>query len=98
VEAHNVSNADLEAMFQRDEVPEFLGSCHVAHVGSYIVAGHVPARSIQRLLREKPDGVVGIAVAEMPLGSPGMEGGGEREHYDVMALRRNGEPVVFERY
>ena len=98
VEARNVGDGDLTAKLQQSGVPGFLGSCHAAHVGGYVVVGHVPARSIGRLLREKPTGVLGIAVAGMPLGSPGMESGGEIEHYEVMAFRRNGHAFVYDRY
>ena len=38
----------------------------------YVIEGHVPVTEIERLLDERPD-VVGIAVAGMPIGSPGME-------------------------
>lgn len=98
VEARNVSDSDLTAKLQQSGGPGFLGSCHAAHVGGYVVVGHVPARSIRRLLREKPTGVIGIAVAGMPLGSPGMEVEGEFEHYEVMAFRRSGHAFVYERY
>lgn len=35
--------------------------------------GHVPAAAIRRLLAQRPAGVRGLAVPEMPIGSPGME-------------------------
>ena len=98
VEARDVGDSDLKAKLQQSGVPDLLDSCHAAHVGGYIVVGHVPARSIRRLLREKPTDVIGIGVAGMPLGSPGMEQGGGIEHYEVMAFRRNGHTFVYERY
>lgn len=72
-------------------------SCHTAQVGGYIVEGHVPAREVKRLLRERPE-AVGLSVPDMPLGSPGMEAGGETEPYDVLLIRRDGRAEVFASY
>ena len=46
-------------------VPQALGSCHTAKVGGYVVEGHVPAREIRKLLRDKP-AALGISVPAMP--------------------------------
>jgi hypothetical protein len=74
-------------------VPPELASCHTALVGGYVVEGHVPADVIQKLLKEKPS-VAGIAVAGMPMGSPGMEGSAS-DHYDVVAFDKTGKQHVF---
>ncbi len=63
-------------------MPADLVTCHTAQVGGYVVEGHVPAAAIKRLLIEKPN-ATGLAVAGMPVGSPGMEGG-RPERYDVI--------------
>ncbi|SER66522.1 Uncharacterized conserved protein [Nitrosomonas sp. Nm51] len=52
---------------------ETLGSCHTALVNGYVMEGHIPAPDIIRFLKEKPD-ALGLAVPDMPHGSPGMEG------------------------
>lgn len=98
VEARDVSHADLTAMLRQSGVPDSLHSCHAAYVSGYVVVGHVPAQTIRLLLLQHPAGVVGIAVAGMPIGSPGMEAAGEAAHYNVMALRRTGHPYVYERH
>lgn len=54
-------------------IPDDLTSCHTSVVEGYRIEGHVPAEYVRRLLDEKPQ-VLGIAVAGMPIGSPGMEG------------------------
>ena len=72
-------------------------SCHTAEAGGYVLEGHVPAREVKRLLRERPD-VIGLAVPAMPLGSPGMDAGGEAEPYDVLLIRRDGSAEVFASY
>ena len=78
-------------------VPPDLVSCHTAVIGGYVIEGHVPAREIARLLKERPKGVKGLAVAGMPLGSPGMEAGGRVQPYQVVAFGSGGRNV-FARY
>lgn len=56
----------------RYKVPPELQSCHTAIVDGYVIEGHVPISEINRLLSERPD-IIGLAVAGMPAGSPGME-------------------------
>ena len=53
-------------------IPQKYGSCHTAQIGGYAIEGHVPAAAIRRLLAERPD-ATGLAVPEMPAGSPGMD-------------------------
>lgn len=75
-------------------------SCHTAVVGGYALEGHVPAREVHRLLREKPQ-ARGLAVPGMPIGSPGMDGpayGGRRDTYDVVLLTRDGGAKVYQHY
>ena len=81
-------------------IPAQLGSCHTARVGGYVVEGHVPAREIQRLLKERP-AALGLAVPAMPVGSPGMDGpeyGGRRDPYDVLLVQQDGRSSVFQSY
>ena len=94
VEAQNVSDARLLALEQEAGIGDDLASCHTAKVGGYIVEGHVPATDIQRLLKERPP-VIGIAVPGMPLGSPGMEQGGRRDSFNVIAFSKGGRRSVF---
>ena len=51
VKVHDSGNAAARA---RLGVPEKMGSCHTAQVGGYAIEGHVPARDIRRLLKERP--------------------------------------------
>jgi hypothetical protein len=65
-------------------VPSDLAACHTAEVSGYVIEGHVPASAIRRLLDEKPK-AKGLAVAGMPVGSPGMEvPGAPPDTYDVV--------------
>ncbi len=81
-------------------MPQALGSCHTARVGGYVVEGHVPAKDIRRLLREKPM-ALGLAVPGMPVGSPGMDGAvylGRKDPFDVLLVARDGSSTVFQSY
>lgn len=74
-------------------VPTDLRSCHTMEVEGYVIEGHVPAREIARLLAEKPADVKGLAVAGMPLGSPGIEMGDRKQPYQVVAFGDFGQRV-----
>jgi hypothetical protein len=81
-------------------MPAKLGSCHTGLVGGYAIEGHVPAREVQRLLKEKPK-AVGLAVPGMPVGSPGMDGsayGDQRDPYDVLLVLADGSTRVYQSY
>ena len=97
MEAHNVNDTRLTAVERESSVPDDLVSCHTAKVGGYIVEGHVPAEDITRMLREKP-AIAGIAVAGMPVGSPGMEQGATKQPFTTMALTKDGKKSVFARH
>ena len=73
------------------------GSCHTAFIDGYAVEGHVPAREVRRLLKERPD-AIGLAVPGMPIGSPGMEQGGQVEPYKVLLLLKDGSSRVYASY
>jgi len=88
---------DTGAIAARYAVPGQLRSCHTAIVEGYAVEGHVPARDIRRLLAERP-AIAGIAVPGMPAGSPGMEMGGRRDPFTVVAFTRDGRASAFATY
>ena len=82
-----VDHPDMPAIKRQYGVPEDLRSCHTAIVGNYAFEGHVPFEHVARLLKERPGGIAGLAVAGMPAGSPGMEvPSGETEPFVVMAF------------
>jgi len=97
VEASNVSDSQLNVIAIQSGVPADLHSCHTAKVGGYIVEGHVPAEDIHRMLKEQPV-IAGIAVAGMPMGSPGMEQGGLKQPFNTMAFTKDGKKTVFARH
>ncbi|PSO10417.1 MULTISPECIES: DUF411 domain-containing protein [unclassified Sphingobium] len=83
------------AGFQRTQgVPAALSSCHTVLVDGMVFEGHVPIADMKRVLAQKPRGVRGLAVAGMPMGSPGMEIPGHRaEAYNVMTFGSDGQRV-----
>ena len=95
VKATNVP--DSRHVRARFGMPAKYASCHTALVGGYVVEGHVPAREIKRLLREKP-AARGLSVPGMPVGSPGMEMGDRRDPYNVVAFTKDGRRSVFAQY
>jgi len=95
-----VNDSGNTAARARLGIPTKLGSCHTGLVEGYAIEGHVPAREIIRLLREKP-AVLGLAVPGMPVGSPGMDGavyGDRRDPYDVLLISRDGSTRVYQSY
>lgn len=93
------TDADLAGTKQRLGVPGDLYGCHTAEVEGYVVEGHVPPQDILRLLAERPAHIRGLAVAGMPVGSPGMEiPSGRRDAFDVIAFHHDGAREVYASY
>jgi len=81
-------------------MPAQLASCHTAKIDNYVIEGHVPAREIRRLLKDRPK-ALGLSVPDMPLGSPGMDGETfehKTEPYSVLLVLHNGASSVFQAY
>lgn len=98
--AVSVSDQGNSAARSKLGMPRKYGSCHTTLVQGYVIEGHVPASDIQRLLKDRPNGL-GLAVSAMPIGSPGMDGaayGGRRDPYQVLLIQKNGSAEVFNSY
>lgn len=83
---------DLAQLKAELGIPAGLQSCHTAIIDGYVIEGHVPAGDVRRLVKERPSGK-GLAVAGMPIGSPGMEAGDRREPYEVILFGAGGQSV-----
>jgi hypothetical protein len=97
VTVHDSGNTAVRA---RLGIAPAYGSCHTALVDGYALEGHVPAREVLRLLKERP-AALGLAVPGMPVGSPGMDGAvynGRKDPYDVLLLARGGGARVYQAY
>jgi hypothetical protein len=91
-----VNEADMAAVKSRLGVPEELGSCHTTEVAGLTVEGHVPLEAVERMLRQRPQGLRGIAVPGMPVGSPGMEmPDGRRDPFQVIAFFADGRTSIY---
>lgn len=78
-------------------IPQTMMSCHTAEIDGYMIEGHVPPADVRRLLSERPR-AVGLAVPDMPYGSPGMGPEDQREAYDVFLIHHDGTTTVFSTY
>ena len=97
VKVYDTGNAEAR---KRLGVPEKMGSCHTGLVVGYALEGHVPAREIHRLLKERPR-AIGLAVPGMPVGSPGMDGAvynGRKDPYEVLLLLPGDKSRVYQSY
>lgn len=97
LQPENVPTSDMDTLKQTYGVPDDLSSCHTAIIDGYVIEGHVPVEDIKRLITERPD-VVGIAVPGMPIGTPGMESGEERESFTVFSFNQQGQTDTFNQY
>ena len=68
-----VPTHDMTQIKREHGVPEAVDGCHTTLIDKYVVEGHVPIKSIHRLLMLRPQ-VDGISLPGMPQGSPGMSG------------------------
>jgi hypothetical protein len=95
-----VNTGGTNAARVRFGIPQNMASCHTARVAGYTIEGHVPAREVRRLLREKPV-AVGLAAPGMPIGSPGMDTpayNGKKNPYNVMLIAKDGSASVYQKY
>ena len=97
VKTNDTGNSEARA---RLGMPIQYAACHTGEVGGYAIEGHVPAREIRRLLKERPT-AVGLSVPGMPRGAPGMDDpayGQQRDRYDVILVHRDGSVRVYQSY
>ena len=81
--------APLPSGLNRSEVTQFVAIAALALVAVAVWA--VDAAPLLIFI------AAGLAVAGMPLGSPGMEVGDRKEPYDVVLFERNGKTRVYAR-
>lgn len=83
---------NMDAIKERYDIPPHMESCHTMIIGDYFVEGHIPIEAINKLLEERPD-IDGIALPNMPSGTPGMPG---RKKGDwIIYSIKNGEIYEF---
>lgn len=92
-EVRVVSTHDLSLIKKQHGITENLEGCHTTLIDRYVVEGHVPVRTIDRLLTERPD-IRGISLPGMPEGSPGMTGR-KSEPFTIYEIGNAAEPRVY---
>ena len=97
VEESLLSYEALVALKSQLGIAEALSSCHTATIEGYVIEGHVPAEDVTRLLAQRPQ-AIGLSVPGMPIGSPGMEMGDEKEPYETLLIQEDGTITVFNRH
>ena len=89
-----IDDARRDVLQRKMGVPADLSSCHTAIIDGMAFEGHVPIADMKRALAQHPKGVSGLAVAGMPMGSPGMEVPGMKaQAYEVIAFGPTGRKV-----
>ena len=96
-DARDVDQETLWRMKARAGVAPELSSCHTAFIEEYVIEGHVPAGDVRRLLAKRPN-ALGLTVPGMPIGSPGMEMGDQRDAFDTLLMLRDGSTKTFQRH
>ena len=81
---------DLTTISSEAGVPEEFQGCHTTFVDGYVIDGHVPVRTVRKLLSERP-AIAGITLPGMPLGSPGMTGHKDGP-FTIYAVTKDGTP------
>jgi hypothetical protein len=95
VKAVNVD--DIDKVKRERGVPADAASCHTGLVNGYVVEGHVPADAVLKMLKDKP-AFAGIAVAGMPMGSPGMEvPGGQKDAFNIVSFDKSGKTALYQK-
>ena len=88
---------DMQGIKAKYGVTPALASCHTAMINGYVIEGHVPASDIKSMLKNKED-IKGLAVPGMVVGSPGMEVGGQKAPFKVIAFDKEGQMKSYKAY
>ncbi|WP_373079868.1 DUF411 domain-containing protein [Zhongshania sp.] len=90
------NHVNLNALKAELGIPTGLQACHTSvSSDGFVFEGHIPARYITQFLADKPSGARGLIVANMPMGSPGMDMGRGFQPYDILLLLDNGNTEVY---
>jgi len=92
-----VEQEDVAPVRRRLGVPDQYAACHTGLVAGYALEGHVPASDVRKLLSQRAQ-AAGLAVAGMPLGSPGMDAGDRKQPFETVLVLKSGAGRVFTRH
>ena len=100
LKVNDITDAAKSTLRAQLGLAEKYGSCHTALINGYVLEGHVPAKEVHRLLKERPK-ALGLSVPGMTIGSPGMDGPdykGRKDPYSVLLVQRNGSSTSYQAY
>ena len=100
LKVHDITDAAKSTLRAQLGMAEKYASCHTALINGYVVEGHVPAKEVRRLLKERPK-ALGLSVPGMTIGSPGMDGPeykGRKDPYSVLLVQRDGSSTSYQAY
>lgn len=89
-----VATHDLSLIKKQHGVSQKFEGCHTTLIDRYVVEGHVPIKTINKLLSERPN-IRGISLPGMPQGSPGMTGQ-RSEPFTIYEIGNDADPRVYE--
>jgi hypothetical protein len=93
-----IATSDMDRVKQDLGLPQNLASCHTGVINQRLIEGHVPADDIQRLFQQK-QAIAGLAVPQMPVGTPGMEmPDGQKDPFTVFSYDQQGQILAFNHY
>lgn len=92
-EVEIISTNDMNTVKEENEVPFNVSSCHTVVMGDYVIEGHIPVEGIKKLASERPS-IAGIALPNMPQGSPGMPGR-KVGLFDIYSIGNDGNTSLF---
>lgn len=90
-----VEERSMNVIRSRFGVADNLKSCHTAVYGNLVIEGHVPVEDVASIIATPSLQVRLIAVPGMPIGSPGMESGNQKEPYASMVQNKRGKIEKF---
>ena len=88
-----IATHDLSLIKKQHGVSEKFEGCHTTLIDKYVVEGHVPVKTLDKLLGERPD-IKGISLPGMPEGSPGMSGA-KTEPFMIYEIGSEATPRVY---
>ncbi|TIM14725.1 MAG: DUF411 domain-containing protein [Mesorhizobium sp.] len=86
---------ELAEMSREAGIADEFQGCHLSFVDGYVVSGHVPVSTVEKLLTERPD-IKGVTLPGMPMGSPGMSGTREAP-FEMLEITKSGVGGVYAR-
>jgi len=84
---------DLSAKSRAAGIPSNFQGCHLGMIDGYVVSGHVPVATVNKLLTERPN-IKGVTLPGMPSGSPGMSGQKDGP-WDIYAVDGSQAPKIY---